>query len=1035
MKFLYVFFFLGSVAMRLVAQEIDDNNFTCFTEKQGLSGNNITGMAQDATGYLWISTSTGLNRFNGSNFEQFHSSNDSNSLPSEYLTGLVWLDKYHLAAYTNGLHIIDTRTGAARNLFVPYHDLRYQYKFNYITGVTGNGKGEIFFVTRSGFYHFNKDHQLVFRFDYYKKEEVPTTSFGYGRRLVWLGPDALAIISTYGIYYYNLAKKQYKKMEAADCPLFAGFLAYPNKSLEFFQTSRDRLFVVNIDKDSLVYLDFSHRTITANPLPRYTAKEFTWRSTLVQVNDSLCYLTCALSGFYAVHVNAATGKLVLDPKKYFPFYYCRALLADRDHQLWVATSKGLFRQDDSRQHVQQAMIPQPLQELFPNIVIDDLCAAGNNLYVATRGYGGLLVYDKQKMEYLHRISFEKCFRNPNGIYALSAVGDNTVWVGTNGPVFSLNTKNYRLTEVPLYKFDRQFDWIADIYKDSKKNIWIANDSIYRYKPATKQFDLIAVNTPPFNRIQRPNSMAEDAAGNIWIAGHGLIRYNTGAGKFDLQIDSFPYIKMPDRQVVSFAIDHRNNCWINSYNNGLICYDPNKRTYRHFTRDNGLPDNNISSMIVIGNQLWLACLTGIACLDLNRFTITSFGKEDGFPEASINNGAEFLYDSAQHKLYIGYRTILVRFDPNIIYQKSPAPHLFIESITTGDQRKHLFPPKKFITSWPNNEITISIGSINFTSGNSQRFAYRLLKADSSRWQQLGIQNTFSVSNLAAGTHRIQAMVYSVNNRWPAQIQEIDVTVLPPFWQQTWFTATGLLLLPLLVYGLIHWRTEAIRKKDSINQQLAEAQLLALQTQMNPHFIFNSLNSIKGMILENQQEQASRYLSKFARIIRMTLQQSKEIFTTLYENIEYIESYLLMEKLRFGDSFTYRIVVDEDIDKEAVLVPTLMIQPLAENAIWHGLMHRQGEKKLEIHFSRQADFISCTIEDNGIGIDRSEQLKRVNKPPHQSVGLSNLRHRIMIMNEKYDTGCTLTISDQSVNGAKKTGTRAVLRFTTMYKKPLL
>src|SRR6476660_1782929 len=132
--------------------------------------------------------------------------------------------------------------------------------------------------------------------------------------------------------------------------------------------------------------------------------------------------------------------------------------------------------------------------------------------------------------------------------------------------------------------------------------------------------------------------------------------------------------------------------------------------------------------------------------------------------------------------------------------------------------------------------------------------------------------------------------------------------------------------------------AIKQKEIafMNQQLAEAQLSALQTQMNPHFIFNSLNSIKGMILANEPQKASRYLSKFAQMIRITLSQSKEIFTTLYENLEYLESYLLMEKLRFDDSFTFCIGVDDNIDKEETQVPTLMIQPLVENAIWHGLL---------------------------------------------------------------------------------------------------
>lgn len=219
---------------------------------------------------------------------------------------------------------------------------------------------------------------------------------------------------------------------------------------------------------------------------------------------------------------------------------------------------------------------------------------------------------------------------------------------------------------------------------------------------------------------------------------------------------------------------------------------------------------------------------------------------------------------------------------------------------------------------------------------------------------------------------------------------------------------------------------------INQQLAEAQLSALQTQMNPHFIFNSLNGIKGMILENEQMKASRYLTRFAQMIRITLNQSKEVFTTLYENLEHLESYLVMEKLRFDDSFTYRVIVDECLDKEETMVPTLMIQPLVENAIWHGLMHNQGEKRIVIHFSKVDETISCTIEDNGIGINKSEELKKLHRPSHNSVGLNNLRNRIQIMNEKYQLDCSLTITDLNDWNPHTTGTCAVLNFNIVTSK---
>jgi putative methionine-R-sulfoxide reductase with GAF domain len=874
--------------------------------------------------------------------------------------------------------------------------------------------------------------------------------------------------------------------------------------------------------------------------------------------------------------------------------------------------------------VRQVSVPIALQKLFPNIVIDDLYAVKDKIYAATRGNAGILVFDKNSLKFIRSISFEKYRRHPESIYSITSVNENTLLVATNGPLFELNTESGVVKEVHLDSWDKEEGWIGDLYKDQKKNIWIAADSIYKYETATGKYLLIAGVPKDLNRIERAQSIEEDASGNIWFAGHGLLRYNVTSNTFDKLIDSFPFMKIPDRQVNAFIIDHQNNLWINTNNNGLVYYNTQTKTSRLLTRDNGLPENNIASMIIIRDKLWMATFTGIACLDLKTFQISSFGKEDGFPEQPIPIGSKFFYDSAQDKLYIGFTNTLVQFDPHIISIKSKAPDLFIESVAADDQKKIILPGKSFTTLWRNNEITVNIGSINFFTSKSQRFAYRLVKGDSSRWQQLGFQNTFSISNLSPGNHRIQVKLFSVNNQWPEQIKEFDVIVLPPLWQQTWFIILSVILLGMFIYLFIQWRTNLIRKKERektniarlkaeeyknqfeleqitnyfssslsgiknvdevlwdvsknligrmnyedcmiymwneektkmiqkasygpkgdpkailnslfdvlpgqgvvgyviqtkealiirdtrkdsryrlddimrlseicvpiiqdgeligiidsehhevshfkerdikilttiatlvankikrieseqsliikqneiafINQQLAEAQLLALQTQMNPHFIFNSLNSIKGMILDNEQQRASRYMSKFANMLRITLNQSKEVFTTLDENMEHLENYLAMEKLRFDDSFTFRITADDNIDKEDTLVPTMMIQPLAENAVWHGLMPKKGKKRLLIHFSRSDEKICCIVEDNGIGINHSERLKQLNRPLHKSVGLSNLQNRIKILNEKYDTGCSLELFDLQDFDNGKTGSCAVLTFRIINNKPV-
>jgi ligand-binding sensor domain-containing protein/putative methionine-R-sulfoxide reductase with GAF domain len=208
--------------------------------------------------------------------------------------------------------------------------------------------------------------------------------------------------------------------------------------------------------------------------------------------------------------------------------------------------------------------------------------------------------------------------------------------------------------------------------------------------------------------------------------------------------------------------------------------------------------------------------------------------------------------------------------------------------------------------------------------------------------------------------------------------------------------------------------------NLNHQLAEFEMKALHTQMNPHFIFNCLGTIKSMILDNQPEQASKYLSKFAKMIRLTLNHSIESFISLDQNNEYIQHYLEIENLRFGNAFAYEIIIDDNINAEEVKIPPMMIQPLVENALWHGLLNKEGYKKLLISYSINNHKLICSIDDNGLGINKT---KGTNKT-HKSVGIDNIKQRLLLLNEKYKTDSSLTIEDKNDNDTTATGTLAII-----------
>ncbi|HYF33360.1 MAG TPA: histidine kinase [Chitinophagaceae bacterium] len=1201
-------------ALQLAGQQLAEHNFDRYTSETGLSNNYVTGILQDSTGYIWIATSSGLNRFNGSRFVQFRSTDDSLSLAAEELTGLVWLDKYRMAVFTYGLHVVDTRTGKSRNVFIPYHDKKLQYKLNVMVTALGDDKGNIYILTRSGFYHFDKNYQLVYRFDYYSREGLLRTHTVFGREMLELDDRRLLITSIAGTYIYDKQTRKFKGMTPEDCPVMEGLIGRTD-FYRFFQLQRGQFFVMRPETDTLFYVDALRNKKVLSHLPFVPGKmEFHYRTRICKANDTLLYITGHSSGFYKARFHPGTGQIQLDPEKYFRAHLCLDVFVDKQQHLWVGSSKGLFRQNPLRSQVAITMVPQYLQDSLPNLRLDDVFATAEKLYAGARADGGMLVYDKKTLKFERRITFNKINKYyGNNIYGIVQTDPSSLLLARDGTFlkFDLATKRENAMVPPQWG---PGDWISDILKDSKGNIWITSSNIYRYNPATDQFKVIHV-LPQL--LSMPVVIGEDRDGNIWMAGHGLARYNNVLGKFDLYLDSFPFLKMQDRQVGAMAIDKHNTVWFNSINNGLIGYDIDKGTYRHFTRSHGLPDNNIASMAIVDDQLWMACVTGLACMDLTTSRIVSFGGEDGFPDLPVIKGSRFFYDSTTRHLYVGLSTVIARFNPHDMLRRKSIPHVFVESVVIAGQKNCFLPDASVTTSWKNSEIRVTIGTINFADGAGQRYAYRIVKDSASPWINMGTQPSFSISSLSAGTHRIQVKVFSPNNRWAEQVKEMTVVVLPPLWQQDWFRALMALVMIALVYLLIKWRTGLARKKEmvkthieklkaddyknqfeleqisnyfsssltgkttidevlwdvtnnligrlnyvdcmiylwnedktkmmqkaaygpkgtpelissqvfdvlpgqgvvghvmetrqpvlihdtrkdsryrvddefrlsevcvpiihndelmgildsehylpnyfserdikilttiatlignklkqleseqsldakrkelaTINEQLAEARLAALQAQMNPHFVFNALNSIKRMILDGDNEKASRYLSKFALMIRMTLNHSKEIFVTLDENIAYLRAYLEMEQLRFDDSFTYKIVTGDNIEASETPIPSMMIQPLVENAIWHGLMQAGSDKRILIGFAQQENKITCTVEDNGIGILQSQKLKEKSKSPHVSVGLENLQKRIKIMNDKYDMDCKLIIRDlHEMENNGHTGTRVVLQF---------
>jgi two-component system sensor histidine kinase YesM len=236
---------------------------------------------------------------------------------------------------------------------------------------------------------------------------------------------------------------------------------------------------------------------------------------------------------------------------------------------------------------------------------------------------------------------------------------------------------------------------------------------------------------------------------------------------------------------------------------------------------------------------------------------------------------------------------------------------------------------------------------------------------------------------------------------------------------------LLIALLFLLGFIGLITKALFSIKIKNKKIA---LQSLRREMNPHFIFNSLNSVNQFISENNELEANKYLTSYSNLMRTTMEYSNRDFISLNTEIEQLKKYLALEHLRFQDKFDYTIVMDENFDYETSFVPNMILQPQLENSIWHGLRYLKNKGKLELRFENFNDKIKITIDDTGIGLSKSKELKTQNQKAYESRGMNNTIERIVLLNDLYKSNIEYKITEKT---GKETGTIVEIVFPMIHK----
>jgi len=355
------------------------------------------------------------------------------------------------------------------------------------------------------------------------------------------------------------------------------------------------------------------------------------------------------------------------------------------------------------------------------------------------------------------------------------------------------------------------------------------------------------------------------------------------------------------------------------------------------------------------------------------------------------------------IWVGTDCHLLKIDTKLLNQLSNiTPQIKITGLDVNYQPFPDFENTTYFSHFHNNLI-FHFESANYLNPEQSLYRYKL-EGLSDRWSDFTLENKSMFTSLNPGKYCLIVESYNTIDNSKVGMTKHTFRIGYPWYLTWWFIVGMIVTLGLLVWFFIRYRTEKIREeekqKSQFSKQLAEIEMKALQSQMNPHFIFNSINSIQGFILKNKVDEALGYLMDFSKILRQTLDNATKEYISLDEEIEYIKWYLNLELMRFDKKFTVEFRLPDNLNPQYILIPPMVVQPFVENAIRHGLLHKSdGQGLLLIEFVVQGDQqLKCIIEDNGVGRKRSKEIESwKNQTTHKPQSTRITKDRIDLLNK--------------------------------------
>ncbi|MCB0574586.1 MAG: histidine kinase [Saprospiraceae bacterium] len=664
-----------------------------------------------------------------------------------------------------------------------------------------------------------------------------------------------------------------------------------------------------------------------------------------------------------------------------------AIEEDLSGNIWVAASPGgvflLNNHHELVRHLKHQ--PGTPNSLPSNWVYDILVDSNNDVYIATSM--GLALYDSHTRQ-VKAIHFKNGKNTYHFIHLHLTRSNRLLAVAENGGVFEVKGRgdDRQLTELlPSVSGSYQ-----SVYEDANGNLYLVRDSEKICVFQLTDNSMILMDSMPVRGLV--NGIHEDmSTGKLFFAtANGLVQINKS------EPGSLPtYITeqngLPGKFVGEILAGPDQHIWLGT-NNGLALYNSKDASLRTFDLSDGVQSKEFHITAALkrrNGELW-------------------FGGSDGITIVPANGIHSYVLTIPQ--------TIVT--DIKINDEKPDSIYCAVTGATNVSEIRHLVLP------YEDNTVSFEFVAIEYSDPGNNRLWY-MLEGEDHKWVEVekGQPGFARYSNLSHGEYKFWLKAVSSDGVKSPDTVAMILIIEPPWYLTWWFISLAVLSGLALVYAIYRVRVAQIRKEAKAKQQIAETETAILRLQMNPHFIFNSMNSINAYILKNDINTASEYLGRFSGLMRKILNLAAYPYISVSDEINLLDQYLQTEAMRFEKKFSYSFEVDRSIDQDETIIPTMILQPFAENAIWHGLLNKKGEGTIKVSFNRQNNSLLCSVEDNGIGRAAAEKMKNDNTD-RESKALSITRQRLKILETETGFPARCKIIDLKDQEGQPLGTKVIL-----------